>query len=63
MKVDKKQFQISVKTGLIIKEMTLTEVAKTVGISVSYLSDIVKGNRKGEKYKKKISEILGFNYQ
>ncbi|WP_352526152.1 helix-turn-helix domain-containing protein [Heyndrickxia oleronia] len=61
--MDNKQFHINVQTALILKEMTMTEVAKKLGISVSYLSDIVKGNRKGEKYKKQISELLGFYYE
>ncbi|PKR84892.1 helix-turn-helix domain-containing protein [Heyndrickxia camelliae] len=61
--MENKQFQINVQTALILKEMTMTEVAKKIGISVSYLSDIVKGNRRGEKYKKQISDLLGFSYK
>jgi transcriptional regulator with XRE-family HTH domain len=61
--LENKQFQINVQTALILREMTMTEVAKKLGISVPYLSDIVKGNRKGEKYKKQISDLLGFQYK
>lgn len=61
--MENKQFQINVQTALILREMTMTEVAKKLGISVPYLSDIVKGNRKGEKYKKQISDLLGFQYK
>lgn len=61
--MENKKFNIKVQTALILQEMTMTELAKKLGISVSYLSDIVKGNRKGEKHKKKIAELLGFSYE
>ena len=57
------KFEILVKTALIKKNMTLTELANKIGISVSYLSDIVRGNRQGISHKKKICEILGIKYE
>jgi len=61
--MEKKQFQINVQTALVLKGITLTELAKHIGISVSYLSDIVRGNREGKKHKAKIAELLGFYYE
>ncbi|PEQ09145.1 helix-turn-helix domain-containing protein [Bacillus toyonensis] len=58
-----KQFRVNVQTALVLQETTLTELAKQLGISVSYLSDIVRGNREGKKYKSKIAELLGFHYE
>lgn len=40
------------------KSITLTDLAKELGISVGYVSDIIKGNRKGGRYRSKIVEIL-----
>ncbi|MDK8641304.1 helix-turn-helix domain-containing protein [Niallia taxi] len=60
--MEKKQFHINVLTALIMKDLTMGDVAKELGISASYLSDIVKGNRKGEKHKRRIAEYLGFYY-
>ena len=55
-------FEVSVKTALITKKTTLTELAKDLGIGVSYLSDIVRGNRTGGVYKKKLCEMLEIEY-
>lgn len=55
----KKNFELEVKTQLIKKNMTLTQIAEELGISLAYASDIVRGNRKAEHYRKKIMEILG----
>lgn len=41
------------------KGITMTVVAKELGITVSYLSDILKGNRAGVRHKDRIAEILG----
>ncbi|MBC8589372.1 helix-turn-helix transcriptional regulator [Tissierellaceae bacterium BX21] len=40
------------------KNMTLGDVAKKLNISIPYVSDIIKGNRKAEKYRSKIVELL-----
>ena len=55
-------FEVSVKTALITKKTTLTELAKEMGIGVAYLSDIVRGNRTGGTYKKKLCEMLEIEY-
>ncbi|MGI2748393.1 helix-turn-helix domain-containing protein [Bacillus cytotoxicus] len=63
MENKQKQFRVKVQTALVLKETTLTELAKRMGISVSYLSDIVRGHREGKKYKAKIAELLDFTYE
>lgn len=60
--MDAKQFHINVQTQLIMKDLTMKDVAVKLGISSSYLTDIVKGNRKAEKHKQRIAEYLGFYY-
>ena len=38
--------------------MTATELAYKLGIKPQYLNSVIHGNRSGEKYRKKIIEIL-----
>lgn len=46
--------------GLLIKNgKSMTKFAKELGISCSYLSEILKGTRDGKAYKGKIAEALG----
>ncbi|MDC2863756.1 helix-turn-helix domain-containing protein [Bacillus sp. BP-3] len=52
-------FGIKVRTSLLERDLTLTSLASELEISVSYLSDILKGSRKGRKQKKRIADILG----
>ncbi|AWC31836.1 MULTISPECIES: helix-turn-helix domain-containing protein [Bacillus] len=52
-------FGIKVRTALLERELTITSLASELGISVSYLSDILKGSRKGKKQKKRIADTLG----
>lgn len=52
------EFAAKCKAALEIKGITLTEISKELGISLGYVSDIVKGNRDGGEYKEKIAEIL-----
>ena len=51
-------FEIEVKVALIKRRMTQGTLAKELGITAVYLSDILKGNRKGGKYKELIKEKL-----
>jgi transcriptional regulator with XRE-family HTH domain len=41
------------------KNITLTALAKEVGVSVTYVSEIFKGTREGKKYRDKIASLLG----
>ncbi|ENQ3106011.1 Helix-turn-helix [Bacillus sp. 491mf] len=52
-------FGIEVRKVLLERDLTLTSLASELKISVSYLSDILKGSRKGKKQKVRIIEVLG----
>lgn len=52
------EFEKAVRKALIDREMKLTDLAEQLGISISYLYDILNENRKAEHQKKKIIEIL-----
>ncbi|WP_304177950.1 helix-turn-helix transcriptional regulator [Leptotrichia trevisanii] len=56
-------FEIAVKTALLKRGMKNQHLAKSVGVSESYLSDILKGNRKAEPHRKRICEILDLDYE
>lgn len=51
-------FEIEVKVALIRRRMTQGTFAKELGITNAYLSDILRGNRKGGKYRELIKEKL-----
>ena len=62
--LNKQEFEIAVKTALIKNEkLNLSKLAKELGISAAYLSDVVRGNRKAEHYRKRICEILDLDYE
>lgn len=62
--MNKQEFEIAVKTALIKNEkLNLSKLAKELGISAAYLSDVVRGNRKAEHYRKRICEILDLDYE
>lgn len=52
------KFEKAVRKKLIDRDMKLTDLANAIGISLTYLYDILNGNRKAEHQKKKIIEIL-----
>lgn len=41
------------------RNIKMKQVAKEIGVSVAYVSDIFKGAREGKKYKSRIAQILG----
>lgn len=43
------------------KDITLTSLAKQLGVSVTYVSEIFKGTRKGASYKSQIANILNMS--
>lgn len=51
-------FEKQVRHALIDHEMTMTELAEQLGITVSYLYDIMTGARKAEHQKQRIRQIL-----
>ena len=52
------EFEKAVRKALIDKDMKLTDLANHLGISLTYLYDILNNHRKAEHQKKKIIEIL-----
>jgi predicted transcriptional regulator len=55
-------FEKTVRKALIDKDMTLSNLAEQLGISLAYLYDILKSSRKAEHQKKRIAELLNFEY-
>lgn len=53
------EFGAEARKVMLLNGITMTALASELGITVSYMSDILKGNRAGEKHKVKIAEILG----
>lgn len=51
-------FEMKVKKELRKQGKTITTLAKELGISVAYCSDVIRGNRQGIKVKEKIKEVL-----
>lgn len=52
-------FYIKVISWLKANEMNQKELASVLGISSSYLSDILLNKRKGKKVREKIEKIIG----
>ncbi|MGO2961263.1 MAG: helix-turn-helix domain-containing protein [Carnobacterium maltaromaticum] len=53
---------MKVKIKLVENSLTMTKLAKELGMSVAYLSDIINGKKNGPKAQehiKKIKKILG----
>lgn len=56
-----KDLAIKVKIKLVEKDLTMTKLAKELGMSTAYLSDIINGKKDGPKAQehiKKIKKIL-----
>ncbi|OEH53022.1 DNA-binding protein [Oceanobacillus sp. E9] len=53
------EFGAEARKLMLKKSITLTSLAKELGISVTYVSEILKGTRAGDKYRNKIAEIIG----
>ena len=51
-------FGVKVKKRLIEKNMTVSDLARMLGINRSFLSQMLYGNKKGEKYIPAIREAL-----
>lgn len=52
------EFGIEARAIMLKKKITMTSLAKEVGVSTSYLSEIFKGTRSGKNQKSKIMEVL-----
>lgn len=56
------EFEKTVRKALIDKNMKLSELAEKLGISLTYLYDILNSSRKAKHQKEKIAELLDFKY-
>lgn len=54
-------FGKEVEKALIDRDMSKSELAKILGITQAYLTDILKGTREGKERKKQIAEYLGID--
>lgn len=54
-------FEKQVRIALIQQDMTLKSLASELGISISYLYEIIRGTRKAEEHKQKIENLLGLD--
>ncbi|KPU43007.1 helix-turn-helix protein [Oxobacter pfennigii] len=55
------EFGLKARGAMLQKKITMTSLAKEMGVSVSYLSEILKGTRSGTEQKEKIAKILEIN--
>ena len=53
------EFERAVRHALVDRDMSLTDLANELGISVSYIYEIIHGTRKADDQKKRIREFLG----
>lgn len=58
MSVEHQRFAVAVYAKLKAINMKQTDLAKMLGISNPYLSDIINGKRDASKVRKEIAEIL-----
>jgi transcriptional regulator with XRE-family HTH domain len=54
-------FEKQVRVALIQQDKTLTSLAEELGISVSYLYEIIRGTRSAEAQKQRIRTLLGLD--
>ncbi|MFA5385881.1 MAG: helix-turn-helix transcriptional regulator [Eubacteriales bacterium] len=54
-------FGLEARSIMLKKSITMTSLAKELGITVSYLSEIFKGTRNGTAQKTKIAQLLGMS--
>ncbi|MEK3735479.1 helix-turn-helix transcriptional regulator [Paenibacillus sp. FSL M8-0334] len=52
-------FGLEARKRMLQKGVKMKDVAQELGVSVTYVSEIFKGTRPGEKQKPKIAEMLG----
>lgn len=55
------EFEKQVRHALIDHNMTMTCLAEQLGISISYLYEIIKGTRTAENQKQRIRQVLGIS--
>jgi transcriptional regulator with XRE-family HTH domain len=55
-------FGMQARAIMLKNGITVQSLAEQIGISTPYLSDILRGGRKGKKYLGKIADALGIEY-
>lgn len=55
------EFEKQVRHALIDRNMSMTDLASELGISVSYVFEIIKGTRKAEEQKARIRKFLNLD--
>lgn len=55
------EWEKQVRKALIDKDMTISDLASELQISVSYLYEILKGTRKSDEQKQRIKNLLGLD--
>ncbi|WP_110933291.1 helix-turn-helix domain-containing protein [Paenibacillus bouchesdurhonensis] len=53
------KFGVEARKIMLERNIKMKDVAQEIGVSVSYVSDIFKGARYGEKQKPMIAKMLG----
>lgn len=53
------EFKKQVRHALIDRDMTMTDLANELGISVSYVSDLLKKKRENQEQLQRIKDFLG----
>lgn len=53
------EFGVEARKIMLQKNIKMIDLAKELGVSVTYISEILKGTRAGEKQKPKIAKFLG----
>lgn len=53
------EFGLKARVIMLKKGITITEVANQLGVTPSYVSDILRGVREGKPQRQKIVDILG----
>lgn len=52
------EFEKEVKKAFIDKDMTMGDLAEILGITLSYVSDLIKGKRTNKEQIQKIRDVL-----
>ena len=57
------EFGAEARKIMLQKNIKMVDLARELGVSVTYVSEIFKGTRRGEKYKSRIAELLGMELE
>ena len=55
------EFEKQVRHSLIDRDMTMTDLANELGITISYVSDLLKGKRSNQEWIDKIKDYLNLS--